>query len=224
MAVRKGSFKPRPKLVMTDVDTSKMDALEKVIHIVESNPSIYPTHEKYIEVLRSCVRKAWQFHPLKRLFKESKVKKIKNPRPNPRKGFEFVKGYTCAICGNDYIEKDIEVDHKSGNNKFTNIKDFSKYADSILHVAPEDLQILCAYPDTDVRSRVKHSCHKIKTYAESEGYTFGQAKILKRVISIEKSGDDQVKKALVGLGVPPQGIPKTKKARNSLLRELSLKG
>lgn len=219
MAVRK--LKAKPKLTITDKDTSSMNSLEKVIHIIENNPELFPTHEKYVEALRSCIRKAWQFHPMKRLYKEGKVKKIKNPRPNPRRGFEFVKGYTCEICGRDFVEKDIEVDHKSGHNKFTNIKDFQGFTQSILHVSPEDLQVLCAYPDTDVRSRVQHSCHKIKSYAESQGISFEDAKVLKKAISIEKSGDANVKKALVEFGVDE--MPKTQKARSKLLRELFLK-
>jgi hypothetical protein len=214
--------KSKPKLVVTGKDTSNMEALEKVLHIIESNPSIYPTHEKYVEALRACVRKAWQFHPIKRLYKEAKVKRIKNPRPNPRRGFEFIKGYTCEICGNDFVERDVEVDHKVGENKFTHIESFHKYVDNILHIAPEDIQILCAYPDTDVRSRVKHSCHKIKSYAEKEGLTFEQATIMKRVISIEKQGDAAVVNALKGFNVIE--VPKTKKDRNKLLRKLSLEG
>lgn len=214
--------KAKPKLNVTQTNTSGMDALEKVVHIIQNNPEVYPTHEKYVEALRACVRKAWQFHPMKRLFRESKSKRIKNPRPNPRRGFEFVKGYTCEICGRDFVEKDIEVDHKVGNNKFTHISDFNKYANSILHVAPEDLQILCAYPDTDVRSRERHSCHKVKSYAESSGLTFDEALVMKRVISIEKSGDVKVQGALIELGVVKSEMPKTQAARKALLRKLAL--
>ena len=214
--------KAKPKLNVTQTNTSGMEALEKVVHIIQNNPEVYPSHEKYVEALRACVRKAWQFHPMKRLYRESKSKRIKNPRPNPRRGFEFVKGYTCEICGRDFVEKDIEVDHKVGNNKFTHISDFNKYANSILHVAPEDLQILCAYPDTDVRSRERHSCHKVKSYAESSGLTFDEALVMKRVISIEKSGDVKVQGALIKLGVVKSEMPKTQAARKALLRKLAL--
>lgn len=220
MAVKRVKAKEKPKLVVTSKDTGSMDMLEKVVHIIENNPSVYPTHEKYVEALRACIRKAWQFHPMKRLYKESKVRRIKNPRPNPRKGFEYVKGYECEICGREFVERDVEVDHKMGHNKFTHINSFSDYAFNILHIAPEDIQILCAYPDTDVRSRVQHSCHKIKSYAESSGLTFEQATVIKKVIAIEKSGDEKVKKALLELGAT--NIPTTKKARNQLLRDLSL--
>lgn len=213
--------KTKPKLVKTDTDTTGMGLLEKVVHIVSNNPDVYPTHEKYVEALRACIRKAWQFHPIKRLYKESMVRRIKNPRPNPRKGFEYVRGYVCEICGGEFVEKDIEVDHKMGNNKFTNINSFHEYTTNILHIAPEDIQILCSYPDTDVRSRVRHSCHKIKSYAESEGVSFDEALLLKKAISIEKSGDDNVRLTLKSLGVVD--IPTTKKARNSLLRQLIIK-
>lgn len=216
--------KGKPKLTITDINTSSMDALEKVLHIIENNADVFQSHEKYVEALRTCIRKAWQFHPMKRLYKDSKVKKIKNPRPNPRRGFEFVKGYTCEICGRDFVEKDVEVDHKVGNNKFTNIESFHLYTTSILHVAPEDLQILCSYPDTDVRSRVRHSCHKVKTYAESAGITFEQALVMKKVISIEKSGDDAVKASLKKMGVVDADLPKTQAARKALLRRLALEG
>lgn len=220
--LRKPKAKVKPKLNVTQTNTSGMDAVEKVVHIIQNNPEVYPTHEKYVEALRACVRKAWQFHPMKRLYRESKSKRIKNPRPNPRRGFEFVKGYTCEICGRDFVEKDVEVDHKVGNNKFTHISDFNKYANSILHVAPEDLQILCAYPDTDVRSRERHSCHKVKSYAESSGLTFDEALVMKKVISIEKAGDVKVQGALINLGVDKSEMPKTQAARKALLRKLAL--
>lgn len=214
--------KTKPQLNVTPIQTGDMAALEKVTHIIMNNSDIFPTHAKYVEALRTCVRKAWQHHPMKRLYKESKVKKIKNPRPNPRRGFEFVKGYTCEICGRDFVEKDIEVDHKKGDNKFTHIDNFQSYVEAILHVAPEDLQILCAYNDTDVRSRERHSCHKVKTYAESVGITFEQALVMKRVIAIEKGGDAKINKALHDFGITV--LPKTQKARKALLRELALKG
>ena len=214
--------KAKPKLNVTQINTSGMEALEKVVHIIQNNSEVYPSHEKYVEALRARIRKAWQFHPMKRLYKESKAKRIKNPRPNPRRGFEFVKGYTCEICGRDFVEKDIEVDHKVGHNKFTHIDDFNSYANRILHVAPEDLQILCAYPDTDVRSRERHSCHKVKSYAESSGLTFEEALIIKRVISIEKAGDGKVQAALIKFGLDKATLPKTQAARKTLLRKLAL--
>lgn len=214
--------KAKPKLNVTQINTSGMEALEKVVHIIQNNSEVYPSHEKYVEALRACIRKAWQFHPMKRLYKESKAKRIKNPRPNPRRGFEFVKGYTCEICGRDFVEKDIEVDHKVGHNKFTHIDDFNSYTNRILHVAPEDLQILCAYPDTDVRSRERHSCHKVKSYAESSGLTFEEALIIKRVISIEKAGDGKVQAALIKFGLNKTALPKTQAARKTLLRKLAL--
>lgn len=214
--------KAKPKLNVTQINTSGMEALEKVVHIIQNNPEVYPSHEKYVEALRACIRKAWQFHPMKRLYKESKAKRIKNPRPNPRRGFEFVKGYTCEICSRDFVEKDVEVDHKVGHNKFTHIDDFNSYANRILHVAPEDLQILCAYPDTDVRSRERHSCHKVKSYAESSGLTFEEALIIKRVISIEKAGDGKVQEALIKFGLDKTTLPKTQAARKTLLRKLAL--
>lgn len=214
--------KAKPKLNVTQINTSGMEALEKVVHIIQNNSEVYPSHEKYVEALRACVRKAWQFHPMKRLYKEGKAKRIKNPRPNPRRGFEFVKGYTCEICGRDFVEKDIEVDHKVGHNKFTHIDDFNSYANRILHVAPEDLQILCAYPDTDVRSRERHSCHKVKSYAESSGLTFEEALIIKRVISIEKAGDGKVQATLIKFGLDKTTLPKTQAARKTLLRKLAL--
>lgn len=214
--------KVKPKLNVTQINTSGMEALEKVVHIIQNNSEVYPSHEKYVEALRACIRKAWQFHPMKRLYKEGKAKRIKNPRPNPRRGFEFIKGYTCEICGRDFVEKDIEVDHKVGHNKFTHIDDFNSYANRILHVAPEDLQILCAYPDTDVRSRERHSCHKVKSYAESSGLTFEEALIIKRVISVEKAGDGKVQAALIKFGLDKTTLPKTQAARKTLLRKLAL--
>lgn len=214
--------KKKVLLNFTDVDTSFMSDIEKVMHIIEHNKELYPTEAKYMEALRACIRKAWQHHPMKRLYKESKQKKIKNPRPNPRRGFEYVKGFTCEICKRDFVERDIEVDHKIGENSCTKMADFSNYVQKIVHVAPEDLQILCSYPDSDVRSRERHSCHKVKTYAESEKISFEDALKIKKAISIEKQGDLVVQKYLLKVFDPP--LPSNQKLRKNLLREAFLKG
>lgn len=212
----------RTKLNISNIDTSNMKPSEKVQHILELNPEVFPSKASYIDLLRKCIRAGWVKHPVKQAYKESKKKKIKNPNPYHQKRFEYVWGYTCEICGEDYVEKDIEVDHKVGNIRFTEIEEFESYALAILHIAPEDLQILCAYRDTDVRSRKKHSCHHIKTLAEKNGISFEEAKVLKRVIQVEKSGEGAVVKMLTSLGVSDKDIPKTKSGKNKLLREVAL--
>ena len=212
----------RTKLNISSIDTSNMEPLEKDQHIITLNPEAFPSKASYIDTLRKCIRAGWVKHPVKQAYKEARKKKIKNPNPYHQKRFEFVWGYTCEICGEDYVEKDIEVDHKKGNVKFTEIDEFSSYALSILHIAPEDLQILCAYRDTDVRSRKKHSCHHIKTLAEKNGISFEEARVLKKVIQVEKTGDGAVVKMLISLGVNLEDIPKTKAGKNKLLREVAL--
>lgn len=148
----------------------------------------FPTESKFFAWVRSGLRQGiWNKHPIKLDMLKTQRRKIKNPRPNPRKGSELVWGYDCSLCDGQFTAPNVEVDHKVGEMKLTSIDDLVSYFKSLVMVTPQDLQIVCK------------ECHGIKTYAERYGVSELQAKATKMAIKAIKDGtaDDE----LVRLGV-----------------------
>lgn len=160
----------------------------------------FSNEAKFFTYVRSGLRQGlWNKNPIKLDMLKTQRRKIKNPRPNPRKGSELVWGYDCALCNGQFTAMNVEVDHKVGELKLTSIDDLVLYFKRLVMVTPQDLQIVCK------------ECHGIKTYAERYGVTELQAKAVKMAIKAVKDGtaDDE----LVRLGV-------NKKVLRSKVRDL----
>lgn len=149
---------------------------------------IFPTEAKFFAWVRSGLRQGiWNKHPTKMEVLNEQRRKIKNPRPNPRKGAELVWGYSCNRCGGDFRSADVEVDHMVGENTLKNLDDLVAFFKKLVLVTPADLQILCK------------GCHGIKTYAERYGVSEVTAEASK--LAIEAMKTDKYKHELVRLGV-----------------------
>lgn len=143
----------------------------------------FPTESKFFAWVRGGLRQGiWNKHPIKLDMLKTQRRKIKNPRPNPRKGSELVWGYDCAICEGQFTAMQVEVDHMVGENKLTSIDDLVTFFKRLVLVTPQDLQIVCK------------ECHGIKTYAERYGVSETEAKAVKMAIKAVKDGtaDDEL--------------------------------
>ena len=133
-----------------------------------------PIGEKQlISLIRTAVRKQWMMSPTKLSFIESK--KIPETDPNQKKRKHYV---ICNICKQHFTVSHTQVDHIVGNIPFTDLSQSLTYAQSVLNVCHNDLQILCK------------PCHEIKTYSEKHNITFKQAKIAKHIIDIFDNKQD----------------------------------
>jgi hypothetical protein len=91
-------------------------------------------------VLRSALRRAWQFSPAR-----------KEALANARIGYGR---YICAVCGAEQGPRDVAVDHIVSCTPPEGITSWDEYV-ARLFCGPEGLQILC-----------KSLCHKLKTAEE----------------------------------------------------------
>lgn len=80
------------------------------------------------------------------------------------------------MCEGLFKEKDMEVDHRTGEHSLRQISDVQSFVEGVVFVRKEDLAYLCK------------PCHGIKTYAERYDVSIEEARIEKRVILLVKEG------------------------------------
>ena len=101
-----------------------------------------------MQMLREAVRKVWMRHPVKLL----KLNMARVPDTNPDTRTKWI--YECEHCKSLYKAADVEIDHKVGNHSCKTVDELVGYAEAILKVHGDDLQVLCK------------DCHAVKTYME----------------------------------------------------------
>lgn len=139
----------------------------------ETHKSIWPTKAKFMSFVRGGIRKSlWQRHPVKLEFIKNNRKRI--PNPNPKGKLATVWGGECYICGNDFVQKDLQVDHLKGNHSLKTMDDLQNFVEAMLFVTEDDLALVC------------ERCHKIKSHAERKGITFEEARVEKIIIEMMK--------------------------------------
>lgn len=151
-------------------------------------PSIWKTKSAYLSWIRGGIRRSlWNRHPIKIAVLNEQRYKI--PNPNPKGKVKEVWGAECYICHNEFVLKEIEVDHIQGNHSLNDVSDIQKFVESIVMVKKEDLALVCK------------GCHKCKSMAEKQGISFEEALIEKKIIAIMKEKQDS--KWLKDNGVVP---------------------
>ncbi|QHZ60078.1 hypothetical protein PJKIFABJ_00142 [Pseudomonas phage PE09] len=158
----------------------------------ELYPEIWKTEAMYLSWIRGGIRRyLWSKNPVKLEFVKSARVMIQNPNVKLRKGRPKVWGAVCEICKKEFILKNMEVDHKTGEHSLRKISDIQKFVEGIVFVRKEDLAFLCK------------PCHKIKTLAERQGMSHEDAAIEKEAITICKSPAAVVKSWITKRGETP---------------------
>lgn len=143
-------------------------------------PHIWPTKAKFMAWLRGGIRRAcWNRSPIKHEVIKKNRKRVLNEKTG-----NMVWGGTCYLCGQDFLQKDLQVDHREGENKLTDIEDIQSFVESMTCLSEEDLSTVCK------------TCHTTKTYAERHNIPFEEAVTEKRVIELMKKPVKDVKKIL----------------------------
>lgn len=141
-------------------------------------PHVWKSEAAFMSWMRSGIRRSlWSNSPLKLEFLKLHKKRI--PNPNKRGTRTEVFGATCEMCGKDYPLKDIEIDHRQGNNSLRSVDDIQSFIEGIVMVNFDDLAVLCK------------PCHKIKTFSERTGVSIEDAKAEKEAIAICKAKKDK---------------------------------
>lgn len=161
--------------------------------------------------VRGVLRKGWSKHPVKLEFIKANRKKIKNTNPKSSKTHPTVWAMECAICHEDVLQKDIEIDHISDTGgTFTGLDDIKDYA-----------AYLFLIDFTTIRSVCK-PCHSIVTHAQKHGISFEEAKVAKAVIEFLKKDKKLVLAFLAENGYNGDSVSnatKRKKLVEKLFRE-----
>jgi hypothetical protein len=151
----------------------------------ESHPHIWEMKSSFLSWLRGGIRRSlWNKSPIKIGFIKKHRMKIKNPRKTKRSPAE-VWGAKCEICSGYFVMKEIEVDHKIGNHKLTEIDDVQSYIENIVMIEEKDLQLVCK------------KCHKIKSHAEKKNISFEEASKEKKLIAYTKLSADKQRNILM---------------------------
>lgn len=135
--------------------------------------------------VRSAIRKTWMRWPAKLHYLQSRAV----PDENPDTRTKWL--YQCEKCHGMFKQSDIEVDHIKGENPCNTLEDIASYAQALLGVGPDDIQLLCI------------PCHELKTYMERYGGTEEEAKLNMQVIAIEKTKVAGVNSWLREAGITP---------------------
>lgn len=124
----------------------------------EQDYTPWKSKSQYINWIRGGLRKLWSRHPSK-----TEIRKQHREKRDNGKG-RMVFHNQCNMCKEWYKTADTEIDHLKCNPPFKDLKDIAEYAENLLNVGVEDLQILCK------------PCHKIKTYSERYGVSLEEAR------------------------------------------------
>lgn len=169
----------------------------------ESYPEIWKSQAAFMSWCRGGIRRSlWNKSPIKINFIKKHRIRIANPKKNKRSPAE-VWGAKCELCSREFVLREIQVDHKIGNHKLTEINDIQSFIESIVMVEDKDLQLICK------------KCHKIKTHAERMDISFEEAAKEKKIIAYMKLKSDEQIKILTEYKLPTNN---TKIRKNSFIQ------
>lgn len=162
-----------------------MDTIKKRCMPIKRDPWDHPeipklpwrTQSSFYSWMRGVLRAGWSTNPLKLEYLKATRIRISNPNPNGRNA--EVWGHECALCHKQFIQSEVEVDHKHGNNTLKCKEDIQSFVERLFLFDFCDLQTVC------------RPCHKAKSYGEKQGMGFEEAKIEKEVIKICKLPADE---------------------------------
>jgi hypothetical protein len=148
-------------------------------------PNIWSSKAKFMAWLRGGIRRAcWNRSPIKHeVIKKNRKRVLNNKTGN------MVWGGTCYLCGKDFLQKDLQVDHREGENSLRDIEDIQSFVESMTCLSADDLALCCK------------PCHSTKSYAEKHNISFEEAVKEKRVIELMKEPVENIKKMLDSHGL-----------------------
>ena len=142
-----------------------------------SYPHIWKTKAAFFSYIRGGIRRSlWNRAPQKIEYIKKHRRRIKNP--NPRGKVAEVWGGVCALCGGEFPQNMLEIDHKVGNHSLKDFDDILPFILAISCASEDDLQLCCK------------DCHRVKTLCERNGTTFEQAKAEKAALLLIKEKKD----------------------------------
>jgi len=168
----------------------------------------WKTKASFFNYLRGCLRKAWSTNPIKLQVLKQSRKQI--PNPNPKGNKDTVWGCTCSLCGNDYVMKNIQVDHIIPAGKLQDISDVQGFVQRLLYITADDLRVVCK------------NCNALLAYADKHNISLEEAIIDKEVIRIIKEKKDKQFFIDRELDIPGNARLRREKIKEVLVNEHNL--
>ena len=145
---------------------------------------VWKTESAFWNWLRGGIRKIWSKAPVKLEYIKLNRKRIKNPNAKSATKFPEVWGMKCEICKKDFLQPDIEIDHKTPAGSLNKLEDIKEFVTRLLIISLKDLRALCK------------PCHKIVSHAQNMGISFEEAQVEKEVIRLLKKENSKEMLAL----------------------------
>lgn len=163
----------------------------------------WPKQTNFMTYLRGCLRKAWSNNPIKIAVLNKKRRQVKNPNPRGKK--EFVWGFDCEMCGDEFIIANGQVDHITPAGSLKEISDIQGFVERLLCVTEEDLRLVCK------------GCNSALAMSETQGISYEQAVAEKKAIELIKQKKDS--SWLLSKGITPSKNSKLR--RQQIIEELN---
>lgn len=173
----------------------------------EQWPELWKSEAAWLSYVRGGVRRGlWNRYGPKLEFLNSRLEYRDNPNPRSKKRFPKIKMGQCEECKGWFSQKDLEVDHVAGHNSLKSPEEIGSFVQALLwECSPEDYSLLCK------------PCHKNKSYAEAQGISIEEARLIKQVIAMEN--DKSLKQWLEDHGVKCKATERREKALEILKGE-----
>jgi len=167
----------------------------------EQWPQLWKSESAWLSYVRGGVRKGlWNRYGPKLEFLKSRLEMRDNPNPRSQKRFPKVKMGQCEECLEWFSQKDLEVDHCKGHNSMRSAEEIGSFVQALLwECSLNDYALLCK------------PCHKNKSYAEAQGISIDEARVIKFAIELCKKKLD--KDWLVSEGIVPASNEKARRAQ-----------
>ena len=147
--------------------------------------------------IRSAIRSVWMKHKTKLSYLYDKTLPDMDDATRTKWLIE------CEMCFEKYKLSEVEVNHKKGENPLQTLEDVLPFAQSILGVTHDDIEVLCK------------ECHATLTYSQRYGVSLEEAKSQKKVIQKLKQPVSKQKEELKKYGYSLSEISNEEKRREA---------
>lgn len=188
--------------------SDEIDYEEKLLEILSQNKDVWKTEAEFFSWIRGGIRGAvWMRHPVKLKLINSQRRQIPNPK---KKGKATVWGATCALCKEEYVIGNMQVDHKFGGDySLKTVSDIETFFKRVVFVTEDDLQLVCK------------NCNYAATYAKRFGMSFEDALCTKYIIKLIKEKKIEEFYTSRGLVMPKKALSIREEAIKILIEEMN---
>ena len=175
---------------------------------------VWKTEAQYWNWVRGALRRLWADYPLRKVWKKNSLRPLTQEEKASGKFHPSTKNVgDCVFCKEVMAGSKLECDHIVESEGCTDRRTAEKFLWHCGGQTSTNFQLVCK------------PCHKIKSYAESKGISFEDARLEKQAIQWEKEnkGVNVQRGLLESLGVENAQSLKAKEIRKAYIDYLKEK-